>query len=96
MLGVADERKGEVGHAFVVRSSGSAITEDEVIAWCRANIAGYKIPAGITFVDALPRNSQGKVLKQELRAIAIGRVDDARAAEFAIAPLKAAIPESTT
>ncbi len=69
VLGVPDARKGEVGHAFVVRSGGSAITEAEVLAWCRANIAGYKIPAGITFVDALPRNSQGKVLKQELRGL---------------------------
>jgi acyl-CoA synthetase (AMP-forming)/AMP-acid ligase II len=69
VLGVSDPRKGEVGHAFVVRVNGSAVTEDEVIGWCRANIAGYKVPAGVTFLDAFPRNSQGKVLKQDLRGL---------------------------
>ena len=50
VIGVPEPRKGEVGHLFLVRAPGSTIAEDEVIAWCRRNIASYKIPAGITFV----------------------------------------------
>ena len=69
VIGVPHPRKGEAGHAFVVRAAGSAIDADEVIAWCRANVAGYKVPGTVSFIDALPRNSQGKVLKQELRAM---------------------------
>jgi acyl-CoA synthetase (AMP-forming)/AMP-acid ligase II len=69
VIGVDDTRRGEAGHAFVIRSDGSSLSEGEVIAWCRANIASYKVPAGVTFVDSLPRNAQGKVLKQELKAL---------------------------
>jgi len=69
VVGVDDARRGEAGHAFLIRSDASAITEAEVIAWCRDNFASYKVPAGVTFVDALPRNAQGKVLKQELKAL---------------------------
>ena len=69
VVGIDDARRGEAGHAFVIRADASAITENEVIAWCRANVASYKVPAGVTFVDALPRNAQGKVLKQELKAL---------------------------
>jgi acyl-CoA synthetase (AMP-forming)/AMP-acid ligase II len=66
VVGVPESRKGEVGHAFLVRSPGSTIAEAEVIAWCKQNIANYKIPAGITFVEDLPRISLGKVVKREL------------------------------
>jgi len=43
------------------------MTEDEILQWCRANFAGYKVPAGVTFVEELPRNALGKVVKQALR-----------------------------
>lgn len=68
VIGVPDERKGEVGHAFLIRMQGAAVSERDVIAWCRENIAAYKVPAGVSFVEDFPRNSQGKVLKEELRA----------------------------
>jgi len=67
IIGVPDQRLGEVGHAFIVRSAGSTLTEAEVLAWSKANLANYKIPRGVTFVDALPMNSTGKVLKFTLR-----------------------------
>lgn len=60
--------KGEVGAAFIVRAPGSSLSEEEVIAWCRAHLANYKVPKHVAFVDTLPRNAMGKVLKNELRA----------------------------
>jgi acyl-CoA synthetase (AMP-forming)/AMP-acid ligase II len=67
IIGVPDARLGEVGHAFIVRSAGSTLTEAEVMAWSKANLANYKIPRGVTFLDALPMNSTGKVVKFALR-----------------------------
>jgi HIP---CoA ligase len=67
VIGVADERLGEVGKAFVVLQAGMASTEAELIAWSRENMANYKAPRSFSFVDELPRNASGKVLKAELR-----------------------------
>ncbi|MBN6041434.1 FadD3 family acyl-CoA ligase [Amycolatopsis sp. 195334CR] len=68
VIGVPDARLGEVGAAFVVRSgSGSALSEEDVLAHCTANLANYKRPRRVEFVDALPRNASGKVLKRTLR-----------------------------
>lgn len=69
IVGVPDQRLGEVGHAFIVRSAGSTLTSDEVIAWCKANLANYKVPRGVTFLDALPMNSTGKVIKFALKEL---------------------------
>lgn len=68
VVGLPDERKGEVGHVFLIRTQGATVTEANVIDWCRMNMASYKVPAGVNFVDQFPRNSQGKVLKRELKA----------------------------
>ncbi|WP_044564006.1 AMP-binding protein [Azospirillum sp. B4] len=67
IVGVPDARLGEVGHAFIVRSPSSTLTEVEVIAWSKANLANYKVPRAVTFVDALPMNTSGKVLKFALK-----------------------------
>ncbi|MFL5911033.1 MAG: FadD3 family acyl-CoA ligase [Gaiellaceae bacterium] len=66
VIGVPDERLGEVGMVFVVRRGGD-LTETDVIAHCRERLAGFKVPRRVAFVDALPRNLSGKVLKRELR-----------------------------
>ena len=58
---------GEVVHAFVIPAPGEQPTEDEVIAHCRTLIADFKAPASVSFVDELPRNPGGKVLKDRLR-----------------------------
>ena len=68
VVGVPDERMGEVGMAFVVRRPGSEVSGDELIAWARSEMANYKVPRRVEFVDALPLNASGKVLKHELRA----------------------------
>jgi HIP---CoA ligase len=67
VVGMPDERLGEVGLAFVVRAPGSAVTADDVIAFCRERVANYKVPRKVVFVDRLPRNPSGKVLKTVLR-----------------------------
>jgi acyl-CoA synthetase (AMP-forming)/AMP-acid ligase II len=67
VIGVADERLGEVGVAFVVPAPGHELSPDAVIAWSRENMANFKVPRRVEIVDALPRNATGKVLKFELR-----------------------------
>ena len=67
VVGVANERLGEVGKAFVVLRPGAEVNEAGLAAWSRENMANYKVPRGFVFVDDLPRNAAGKVLKTELR-----------------------------
>jgi HIP---CoA ligase len=67
VVGVPDERMGEVGMAFVVLRPGAEATADELIAWSRGEMANYKAPRYVEFVDVLPLNAMGKVLKYELR-----------------------------
>jgi acyl-CoA synthetase (AMP-forming)/AMP-acid ligase II len=67
VIGIPDERLGEVGKAFVVLRPGAAATEAELIAWARQNIANFKVPRFVEFRDALPTSPQGKVLKTKLR-----------------------------
>ena len=72
VVGIADERLGEDVKAFIVRKAGQAATEDEIVAWCREQIAVYKAPRCVEFTDALPMSATGKVLKRVLRAAAAG------------------------
>lgn len=67
VIGVPDERLGEVGRAFVIPRPGATLNEDEIIAYCRERLANFKVPRSVRVVDALPRNASGKVLKFELR-----------------------------
>ena len=65
VIGVSDERLGQVGKAFVVRSSD--LEARELIDWCRDQMAGFKVPRSVEFLDALPLNATGKVVKDLLR-----------------------------
>ena len=67
VIGVPDERWGEVGKAVVVVKPGEALSEQDLIAHCLANLARFKVPASVAWTDVLPRNATGKVLKWELR-----------------------------
>jgi acyl-CoA synthetase (AMP-forming)/AMP-acid ligase II len=68
VIGVPDERLGEVGMAFVVTRSGDPAVGDAILAWCREEMANYKVPRAIALIEALPVNATGKVVKDELRA----------------------------
>ena len=70
VVGRPDERWGEVPVAFVVLRSPGSTTPDELIDHCRQQLARFKVPKTVVFIDALPRNPSGKVLKRELRDLA--------------------------
>jgi acyl-CoA synthetase (AMP-forming)/AMP-acid ligase II len=65
VIGVPDERLGQVGKAYVVTKS--PVSEENLIQWCRERMAGYKAPRSIAFLDVLPLNATGKVMKDQLR-----------------------------
>jgi acyl-CoA synthetase (AMP-forming)/AMP-acid ligase II len=67
VIGVPDERLGQVGKAFIVlKGDVNGIDADELIAWSRDRMAGYKVPRFVEFLDQLPLNATGKVMKDQL------------------------------
>jgi len=70
VVGVSDEQFGQRLKAFVVAREGAELEEDEVKAYVKANLARYKVPREVVFMEQLPRNATGKVLKRELKALA--------------------------
>jgi len=69
VIGVPDERMGELGKAFIVPRPGERPRTEELLEWARDNMANYKVPKSISIVDSLPLNASGKILKIELRQI---------------------------
>ncbi|MBV9797956.1 MAG: AMP-binding protein [Solirubrobacterales bacterium] len=67
VVGLPDEKWGEAVNAVVVIREGHEMSERELIDYCDGRMAGYKKPKAVEFVDALPRNASGKILKRELR-----------------------------
>lgn len=67
VIGVPDERSGEAVKAFVVTTSDSKLSKEEVIEFCRENLTGYKVPRLIEFREDLPKSPIGKILRKELR-----------------------------
>jgi acyl-CoA synthetase (AMP-forming)/AMP-acid ligase II len=76
VIGIPDERLGEVGMAFVVTRTGTG-SSSEIIEWCREHMANYKVPRVVAVVDGLPVNATGKVVKDTLRRLAGGHGDEA-------------------
>ena len=68
VIGVPDPQWGEAIKAMVSLVPGQTITEEELVSFCKANIASYKKPKSVDFVDDLPKNNYGKILKRELRS----------------------------
>jgi acyl-CoA synthetase (AMP-forming)/AMP-acid ligase II len=71
VVGVPDERMGEVGVAFVVAATGTTPDPDEIVAWAREHMANFKAPRHVRVVEALPMNASNKVLKVQLREQAL-------------------------
>jgi acyl-CoA synthetase (AMP-forming)/AMP-acid ligase II len=82
VIGVPDERMGEVGLAYIVPVDGAAAATDpgalgrSILGWARGAMANYKVPRGVVLVEALPVNASGKVLKRELRQRQADGIDD--------------------
>lgn len=66
-IGVPDEYRGETVKAYIVVQSGETLTEQEVIAYCKGKMTGYKVPAQVEFVDQLPKSAIGKIMRREVR-----------------------------
>ena len=79
VVGVPDHRMGEVGMAFVVLRPGAQLEPAAFKAWCREEMANYKVPRYLHVVDVLPLNASGKVLKFQLREQARQLIDDGTA-----------------
>ena len=73
IIGVPNERWGEVGMAIIVRKADQPLVEADVIQHCLGRLAKFKVPQSVAFVDVLPRNATGKVLKRELRTQFVGK-----------------------
>ena len=72
VIGIPDERWGETGKVFISLKEGQTIDEKEIIEHCLKNLAKFKVPQSVEFIDLLPRNATGKVLKRELREEIVG------------------------
>jgi len=69
VVGLPDEVKGEIPAVYVVLQEGSTLGVEELIEYCRGNLAAYKVPRYVEFVAGLPKNATGKILKRELRTL---------------------------
>ena len=67
VIGIADDRMGEVAKAFIVLKPGQSLDADTLMQWCRDNMANYKVPREIEFTQDLPTNAAGKVMKYVLK-----------------------------
>jgi long-chain acyl-CoA synthetase len=67
VIGVPDEKWGEVPMALVVRKPDTQVTESEILVFARERLAGFKTPKTVGWIDVLPRNPSGKILKKDLR-----------------------------
>ena len=68
-VGVPDEKSGEAVKLFVVKAADATLSEADVIAHCRKELTGYKVPKIVRFVEALPKSTVGKILRRELRDV---------------------------
>jgi long-chain acyl-CoA synthetase len=68
VIGVPDEKWGETPKAIVVRKAGVEVTEQDIISFCKERMAKFKCPTSVDWIDVLPRNPSGKILKKDLRA----------------------------
>jgi long-chain acyl-CoA synthetase len=68
-VGAPDETTGEAVRLFLVKAPGATVSQAEVIAHCRRQLAAYKVPKQVRFLEALPKSAVGKILRKDLRAL---------------------------
>ena len=68
-VGRPDEKTGEAVRLFVAKVPGAALSEADLIAHCRCQLAAYKVPKEVRFLDALPKSNVGKILRKDLRGL---------------------------
>jgi long-chain acyl-CoA synthetase len=69
-VGVPDEKTGEAVRLFVVKAADASLTHEQIVAHCKLDLASYKVPKQVRFLDTLPKSTVGKILRKDLRAIA--------------------------
>jgi len=74
-MGVPDPYRGETVKAFIVVKEGGALTEEDVVNYCKENLALYKVPKLIEFMDELPKSVVGKTLRRELRKMELEKIE---------------------
>ncbi len=79
-IGIPDEKRGETVKSFVVRHPGKAATADDLTGYCRENLAAYKVPRSIEFRESLPRSTVLQILRRELRAEELAKLEAANEA----------------
>lgn len=73
VVGVPDKEFGESVKAYVVLNPGAKLKDDDVVAFCKEKLASFKKPKFVEFIDAIPKNTMGKMLKEELRKMHKGK-----------------------
>lgn len=81
VVGAPDEYRGETVAAFVSLKDGQQSSESELIAYCRERLAAYKAPHSVTFIDEVPKNASGKILRREVRRTAAEAAEASRNAD---------------
>ena len=87
-VGIPDRYRGETVKAFVVLKPGETATEEEILNFCRQNLAKYKVPTRVEFRDGLPKSSSGKILRRILRQQETGEVAKSPGFRFPLSDLK--------
>ena len=68
-MGRPDDKTGEAVRLFVTKGPGATLTESDLIAHCRGQLAAYKVPKEVRFLNALPKSNVGKILRKDLRGL---------------------------
>jgi long-chain acyl-CoA synthetase len=74
-IGIPDDYRGETVKAFIVIKEGEALTEDDVVKYCKENLAAYKVPKIIEFIDELPKSAVGKILRRKLKEMEMEKLE---------------------
>jgi long-chain acyl-CoA synthetase len=74
-IGIPHEYRGETVKAFIVINQGQSLTEEEVVAYCKENLAAYKVPKIIEFIDELPKSAVGKILRRKLKDMEMDKLN---------------------